>query len=56
MITMSKNLVEKVGNIHELMENFKRDMETIKRNQLKCQNENMVSAIKNTLMNLTTDY
>lgn len=32
MITMLKNLVERVGNMHDLMENFSREVEIIKRN------------------------
>lgn len=43
---MLKNLVETVGNMHKLMENFSREMEVIKRNQIE------ISEIKN----ITVDY
>lgn len=46
MTNMLKNLVETVGNMHKLMENFSREMEVIKRNQIE------ISEIKN----LTVDY
>lgn len=46
MTNMFKNLVETVGNMHKLMENFSREMEVIKRNQIE------ISEIKN----ITVDY
>lgn len=46
MTNMLKNLVETVGNMHKLMENFSREMEVIKRNQIE------ISEIKN----ITVDY
>lgn len=46
MTNMLKNLVETVGNMHKLMENFSREMEVIKRNQIE------ISEIKS----ITVDY
>lgn len=46
MTNMLKNLVETVGNMYKLMENFSREMEVIKRNQIE------ISEIKN----ITVDY
>lgn len=36
MITVLKDLVEKVDNIHEQMGHFSREMETIRKSQVKC--------------------
>lgn len=43
--------------MHKLMENFSREMEIIKRNQIEIPEiKNIISTIKNIFISLTVDY
>lgn len=52
---MLKALMEKVNNMKDQMENFSREMETIRKNQMEIWNENQLQRWRMPLIGLSVD-